>query len=179
MSMVALEKVDSGLVERIRRGDEQAFAFLYRRHAGYVAGVAYRLIGDDQELDDIVQETFLEAARGLDSLEDPARVRRWLVTIAVRRVQRRLGMRSRRRLLERALTALAPLASDPRHADRVAQLYQALGRMPQKLRVAWALHRIEGESLPEVAKLCGTSLTTAKRRIADAEARLQRRFHAG
>ncbi|HEY8430134.1 MAG TPA: sigma factor, partial [Sandaracinaceae bacterium] len=51
---------DEVLVERARAGDERAFAKLYRRHAPYVAGVVYRLMGDELELDEIVQDTFVE-----------------------------------------------------------------------------------------------------------------------
>ncbi len=62
---------DVTLVERAMRGDDQAFAAIYRRHARYVAGVAYRILGADSEVDDVVQETFVDAAKGLRRIEDP------------------------------------------------------------------------------------------------------------
>jgi RNA polymerase sigma-70 factor (ECF subfamily) len=170
---------DATLVERAREGDEQAFASIYRRHSRYVAGVVLRLMGDASELDDVVQDTFVAAARGLGGLKEPEKVRSWLVTIAVRRVHRRLGQRSRRRLLGMEIARnAASFVSDPRTRREVDELYDVLGRIPPKLRVPWVLARVEGESLPKVAEACGVSLATVKRRVAEADTRIRRRLDA-
>ncbi len=169
---------DETLVARVLRRDEQAFTLLYRRHAGYLAGVAYRLFGEDSELDDTVQEAFLEAVRGLEKLQDPKRLRSWLVTITVRCVRRRIAKRQKRRRIVAGVTQVAAQSSDPSDRGPVDALYQALDQIPDKLRIPWVLHKIEGETLPEVARLCESSLSTIKRRIADADQRLSRRLHA-
>jgi RNA polymerase sigma-70 factor (ECF subfamily) len=175
--LVALD--DDALVERAREGDERAFSTLYRRHARYVAGVVLRLMGDASELDDVVQDTFVAAARGLSGLKEPGKLRGWLVTIAVRRVNRRLHQRSRRRLLGREMSRQAALfITDPRERREVEELYDVLERVPVKVRVPWVLSRLEGESLPDVARMCGVSLATVKRRVADAESRIRRRLDA-
>lgn len=70
----------------------------------------------------------------------------------------------------------APRASDPRDRQPVDELSDALARIPEDVRIPWILHRIEQLSLPEAAAACEVSLATVKRRIADAEARLQRRL---
>jgi RNA polymerase sigma-70 factor (ECF subfamily) len=172
------EEPDDVLVARVLRGDEAAFTSLYRRHARYVAGVAYRLFGEDSELDDTVQEAFLEAVRGLAKLQDPSRFRAWLVTITVRSVHKRLGKRQRRRKLAAGVGEVMPRASDPGDRVEVDALYDALEQVPPDVRVPWILHKIEGETLPEVARLCDSSLSTVKRRIADAEKRIARRLDA-
>lgn len=169
---------DEVLVARVLRGDEHAFSQLYRRYARYMAGVAFRLYGEDSEIDDTVQEAFLEAVRCLGKLQDPTRLRSWLVTITVRCVRRRIGKRQKRRRLADGVSDVAPRSSDPDDRARVDALYQALDQIPEKLSTPWILHRVEGETLPEVAKLCESSLSTVKRRIADAEQRLERRLHA-
>jgi RNA polymerase sigma-70 factor (ECF subfamily) len=157
------------LVQRAASGDERAFTALYRRHARHVAGMAFRLLGNASELDDIVQETFLICRSGLGSLKDPSRVRSWLVTIAVRRVQRRLAARSRTSWLARQLGFVSPTASDPGLSRDVADLLRTLEKLSPKLRVPWTLARIEGGSLEEVAEWCGISVATAKRRLARAD----------
>jgi RNA polymerase sigma-70 factor (ECF subfamily) len=169
---------DEVLVARVLRKDEHAFSQLYRRYARYMAGVAFRLYGEDSEIDDTVQEAFVEAVRCLDKLQDPTRLRSWLVTITVRCVRRRIGKRQRRRRLADGVSQVAPRASDPEDRADVDELYQALDQIPEKMRTPWILHKVEGETLPEVAKLCESSLSTIKRRIADADKRLQRRLHA-
>jgi RNA polymerase sigma-70 factor (ECF subfamily) len=169
---------DAALVERARQADQAAFAALYQRHARYLAGVVYRLMGDDEELDDIVQETFLLASDALAGLAQPDRLRPWLVTIAVRRAHRHLARRRRRWCLLSRLAEVGTTVSDPADRGDVDELYRALDRLPRELRVPWALHRIEQFSLPDVAEACEVSLATAKRRIAEAERRMERRRRA-
>ncbi len=170
---------DEVLVGRVLRGDRSAFRELYGRHGRYVAGVVYRLMGDDAELEDIVQDTFVRAAERLSSLRVPGQVRPWLATIAVRLAQSRLARRRRRDFLRLQLTRAAPTTSDPRDRAPADELYSALDQVPDKLRVPWILHRVEGWRLEDVAASCDVSLATIKRRIADAQARLDRRLGGG
>lgn len=169
---------DVTLVERAARGDQQAFATIYRRHARYVAGVAYRILGADGEVDDVVQETFVDAANGIRRIEDPARLKGWLARIAVRRVHRRLARRARMRWLGIELGRLGRPFSEPKDRERVDALYETLDKLSPKLRVPWILSHVEGESLPDVARLCGVSLATVKRRLSKAEERIRRLQHA-
>jgi len=167
---------DATLVAQARAGSERAFEALYRRHVRYVAGVTYRLLGGDAEVDDVLQEAFLDAAGALAGLREPAEFRAWLVRIAIRRVYRRLARRRRWRWLQADIEVVSPPASDPQTRHRVHELYDALSRLPAKLRIPWTLHMIDGETLPDVGRLCEISVATAKRRIADAAARLDRRL---
>jgi RNA polymerase sigma-70 factor, ECF subfamily len=169
---------DAVLVSRVLRGDTAAFRDLYGRHSRYVAGVVFRLMGDDADLEDIVQDTFVRASERLLTLRAPAQVRAWLVTIAVRLTQSRLTRRRRRSWIRQQITPAAPTASDPRDRAPADELYSALDQVPDKLRVPWILHRVEGYRLEDVAASCGVSLATIKRRIADAQVRLDRRLGA-
>jgi RNA polymerase sigma-70 factor (ECF subfamily) len=141
-----------------------------------VAGVVFRLMGDDADLEDIVQDTFVRAAERLDTLRAPSQLRPWLVTIAVRLAQSRMTRRRRRSWLRQQLSQTAPTVSDPRDQAPADELYSALDQVPDKLRVPWILARVEGHKLEDVASACGVSLATIKRRIADAQTRLDRRL---
>lgn len=153
---------------------------LYDRHARYIAGVVHRILGGrDGEVDDIVQETFIDAIEGIARLEDPLAARAWLVSVAVRRTHRFLARRRRRALFAFWTDQVAARASDPRDRQPVDELYDALERIPADVRIPWVLHRIEQLSLPETAAACEVSLATVKRRIADAEDRLERRLGPG
>lgn len=165
---------DAELVDRVRRSDADACRMLYARHARYVAGVVFRLLGADQDVDDIVQEAFVDALEGIGALKDPARLRSWLVTIAVRKVNRVLSARRLRRRLTSSLALLVPNSQAPMAGWSVDELGRALDELPAKLRVAWILGRVEQLELTEVASICAISLATAKRRIAEAEQRLRR-----
>lgn len=167
---------DATLIAQAIGGSDRAFATLYRRHARYVAGVAYRLLGGDAELDDVVQETFCDASAALSSLKEPGGFRGWLARICVRRVHKRLAKRRRWRWIVGEAAQTAPLVSDPAERQRVDALYEALRDLPPELRIPWTLHHVEGETLPDVAAMCEVSLATAKRRIAEAAEKLERRL---
>jgi DNA-directed RNA polymerase specialized sigma24 family protein len=68
--------------------------------------------------------------------------------------------------------------SDPRARGPVDELYEVLDRLPERARTPWLMHKVVGESLADTALICDVSLTTAKRRIAEAEARLRRKLDA-
>lgn len=152
------------------------FETLYAVHARYVAGVVHRLMGNDGDLDDIVQETFLDAFETLVHLREAPEIRSWLVTVAVRRTRRLLARRRRRRLFAFLAASYFPRSSDPRDRQPVDELYEALDHVPEDVRIPWILHRVEQMSLPETARACEVSLATVKRRIADATERLARRL---
>jgi RNA polymerase sigma factor (sigma-70 family) len=177
-SLKAVPVDDAMLVERVKAGDEAAFSDLYKRHARRVAGVVYRLLGSDHHLEDIVQDTFVTGLRQLDSLREPAALGCWLRTIAVRRVKRHLASKYRQRTIDRELQAMVPKASEPELGEEIHALYRALAKLPDKLRLPWMLHHIEGETLPDVASMCDSSLTTVKRNIAKAAERLRGLGHA-
>ncbi len=166
----------------MRAGDSRAFRMLYHRHSRYVAGTVFRLLGSDQELDDIVQDTFWDAFRNLEQLRRPERLRSWLAAIAVRQVQRRLRLRGRRRRIrgQVARQQQADRAGDVSKDQELATaLYAALDELSPELRTPWVLHRVMQHTLPEVAELCQMSLATVKRRIARAQERLRRRLDNG
>lgn len=157
--------LEAAVVERARTGDEGALAWLYRRHAPHIAAVARRSLGD-AEVDDIVQETFVQGLSQLSALREPGKLRSFLVTIAVRRIYARLSLRYRVTALANQILRLSPRFSRPEVGGKVSALSELLDRAAPHHRVAWVLHRIEGYTLPEVAEQTEASLTTVKRWIA-------------
>lgn len=146
----------------------------FRAYGRYVAYIGMRILGRKADVDDLVQDVFLDAVRGLDRLRDPAAAKGWLATLTVRKANRML--RRRRLRWHFGLDEGADYGEivDPRAsaAERamIADLYRLLDGVPADQRVAWSLRHLEGEPLERVALLCGCSLATAKRRIASAHA---------
>jgi RNA polymerase sigma-70 factor, ECF subfamily len=182
-SRVAAEKVtrldprpsDAELVIAARSGDARARATLFRRHIKSAAALAYRLLGADDELDDVVQESFTCALAKLDALKDPQAFSSWLATIvtgtAIAAIRRRrflstLGLRRRE--------AINPdtLISRDAPSDIVMELkavYEVIRKLPTDERVILVLKRVEELTLEEIAERTGWSLATVKRRLARAE----------
>jgi RNA polymerase sigma-70 factor (ECF subfamily) len=148
------------------------FARVYALHAGYVAGLAGRILGRNDDVPDVVQEVFLIVHRRLSDVRDGGALRTWLGRITVREASRRLRWRRLRDLLRPAY-AEVDLVADEAGAELrplVALLYVALDRLPARERSAWVLRNLLDEPLDQVAELCDCSLATAKRRIAAADA---------
>lgn len=150
---------------------------LFVSHAPYVAKIGLRMLGRRHELEDFVQDVFLEAHRSHAALREPEHAKAWLAGIAVNVARHRLR---RRRLAARFFVDRAPEYLDVASADAspeeralLARVYAALDRLPVDQRLAWSLRHLSGERLDEVALLCGCSLATAKRHIASAHEALR------
>lgn len=152
------------------------FEDVFRRHAPYVGALALRLIGRPGDVDDVVQDVFIQAHRQLPHLRDPAAVRPWLRRIVVRRARRWLRKRwVRRRLRELDVSVQTDLvdgAASPEERAEIARVYRALDRMPRDERLAWVLRFVEGETLESMADLLGCSVSTAQRRLRRAESKM-------
>ncbi len=150
---------------------------LFQSYSSYVAAVAYRLLGRDDEVDDTVQEVFLAAVRGLDSVRNPDSIKGWLAAITVRTARKRLKRRRLRAVLridpDPEYDTVADESASPEQRALLARIYELLDAMPADLRIAWTLRHVQGERLEDVAALSGCSLATAKRRIRAAASRLE------
>ncbi|MBL8933881.1 MAG: RNA polymerase sigma factor [Archangium sp.] len=159
------------------RVDPADFTAVVRAYRGYVAAVVMRMVGRDDEVDDLVQDVFVRALDGLSRLKDPTRLKSYLASTAVHLTVRRLG---RRRLLERFglserwhPTLMSTPAATGEQRAMLSNVYRVLETRPAQEQVAWSLRYLEGESLERVAELMGLSLATVKRRLAAADAVLQ------
>src|SRR5579872_643994 len=77
-----MEEIDDGAIARARSGDGDAFRFLVERHSRNVFRLAFRMTGNEQDAEDVVQETFLRAYRQLGKYESRSSFSTWLFRIA-------------------------------------------------------------------------------------------------
>jgi RNA polymerase sigma-70 factor (ECF subfamily) len=174
---------DAALVVASRAGELWAREALFRRYSRMVFGLVYRLVGRDDETDDLAQECFTQALVHLDRLTEPQAFAAWLTSVVVRTTHKalrrrsiatRLGLRKRREPLD-----VETLVARTAPADVIAELaavYRILDGLPSRVRVALVLRRVEGMSLDEVAEAMGVSLSTAKRLIVEAELAVESAF---
>jgi RNA polymerase sigma-70 factor (ECF subfamily) len=151
---------------------------LFRRFAPYVARIAGRILGRWEDVDDVVQDVFLDAHRGLRSLRHPDAVRHWLATVTVRKARRRLGRKRALRLIGLDTPVdMSEIPDESASAEgraHAAAVYRILDGLHPDARIAWIMHRVEDEPLERVAEVCGFSRATAHRRIVEAQAALQK-----
>jgi RNA polymerase sigma-70 factor (ECF subfamily) len=159
-------------------GNDAAFTRLFRRHAAFVAGALYRIVGADLDLDAVVAATFVEARRDLVRLREPDHLRGWLMAIALRHLVEQVNSKlDLQRYLPRELADLmwqgTPVVWGAA-ASVVDQLREAIAAMPKRLRVPFVLQRIGEVPVSTIAELCGGSVRDVRRRVWAAENRLRR-----
>ncbi len=141
----------------------------------------YRLMGRDADVEDLVQDSFTEAVRGLRRLEDPQSFAKWLGSIVVRTASKLIR---RRRLMARLglhrpkdpidVETIASRAASPELAAELHAIYEKLELLPTEERIAFTLRRIERMPLTDGGDgdMKALSHATVKRRVAAAETAL-------
>jgi RNA polymerase sigma-70 factor (ECF subfamily) len=178
MAETAAYADDRLLVARCLAGERAAERELFRRERGRVHATLFRVLGGNRDMDDLLQEAFLEVFRSLPRWRAEARLSTWIDRIAVRVAYRHM---SARRAGTTALDlvpepiAPGPLPDARAHArEGVRRLYDALARLSPAARLAFALHVIDGRTLVEVAHLVGSTLVATKVRVWRAHRELAR-----
>lgn len=169
---------DEELVSRFQKGDVSAFSELFRRHQPSVSRLVSRMLGVGAfgrtatvELEDLVQDVFIQVYRSLDSFRGQARLGTWIYRIAINVV-----LMHRRSTRSRPVIAPAEVPSSAVHPGpapdeefirrkNVAALYQQLERLSEKKRTVFILHEIEGLSPAEIAKAVGAPVLTVRTRL--------------
>lgn len=167
---------DAELVARAALGDADAIAAIWSRHHAMAKSVLLSTLGPDQDIDDLVQETFVELFRAVKLVRDGVALPAILSRIAVRRA----GMTLRKRRIRSVIfllpwtdvpeVAVAPPDLDDRFA--LTAFYRLLDRIKTRHRVALLLHFVEGMDVATVASVMDLSVSGAKRAIVAGRKRL-------
>jgi len=173
------EPSDQAALDALKRGEIGALGLLYDRYSGVVYAFVRRAASDANDVDDIVQATFLSAAKTVSSHDGKQTCRSWLVGIAGRILYRR------RRGLSRWLRALRELTlrdadnyADPHQElsarDEVQRLSSALAQLSEPKRVVLLLAEAEAQSCEEIARGLHVPVGTVWTRLHHARRELRR-----
>jgi RNA polymerase sigma-70 factor (ECF subfamily) len=155
-------RVEAELLERARRGDPGAFERIYRIHVDRVMALARHLLRDRAAAEDAVQETFLQAFRGLAGFRGEARLSTWLHRIATNACLRALS-RKRHEPLDPDATALA--AGSAPACEVQLTLEAILGRLEPEKQVTFLLHHMQGLTTAEIAEVLEESSEAVQKRL--------------
>jgi RNA polymerase sigma-70 factor, ECF subfamily len=163
---------EDGLVRRAASGDAEAFRGLFVRHKSDVARLVYRMLNGPSDLDDVVQEVFVQVFRSLKDFRGQSKFSTWLhrVTVNVVLMHRR-SARSRPVLTEEVPNELVadegqtlPDEDAERH-ERMRAFQRLLARLADKKRIVFVLHELEGMSPAEIADIVGAPVLTVRTRL--------------
>lgn len=185
---------ERALVLRAQDGEAAAFEQLVDLHQGRLFRIAFMVVGDRQDAEDVVQESLVLAWRRLHLLEDPAAFRGWVAQICTRRatdVVRRLARRGTSAAADEALEAgfgeaagasrVSPSRStttDPATSAMVnaqmSALATILSSIDPALRTCWVLREIDGMTYREICRVVDAPEPTVRGRIARARTQIVR-----
>lgn len=162
---------DSRLIRRFLRGDEHAFRVLHARHSPRLRAVLRRVLGrDNDDLDDIVQDTWLASCRAMPSYRGESAFFTWLATVGIRAAYRR-ALREDPAGAPNADDLEAPPSPDPLAA---VDLERALAKLPARERAVVILHDVEGFNHDEIAVQLDVAAGTSRNTLMRARATLRR-----
>jgi RNA polymerase sigma-70 factor, ECF subfamily len=167
------------LADRAAHGDRAAQRELFLAHRRAVHHVLFRLLGSNDEIEDVIQEAFVQIFRSVGSYRGDSSLGRWCCTLATRAAY---ALFDRRRRTPHGVDDAADLQDHrPDVAEQLGtqraarRLYQALERIDDKHRVAFALVVIDERPVQEVAELTESSVSAVKSRVFRARRELLRR----
>lgn len=163
---------------RLRAGESAAFEELVITYQHRVFGVALRMLGNAAEAQDVAQEAFLRAHRGLSEFRGGAKLSTWLYAITSRLCLNRLATGERRmwRQGEDTLLRLAGGETPEEALERgelEVALHRAIAELPEERRIVVVLRDLEGLSYEEIAQVLDLELGTVRSRLHRARADLR------
>jgi RNA polymerase sigma-70 factor (ECF subfamily) len=179
-SLAAAREQDLALAQRAVDGDKLAQRELFGALKKAVHHTLYRILGANRDIEDLIQDAFLEIFRALPSFRGDSSLARWAQTIATRTaylaIERRKPAAVDLDVVEEEIVDRDPDARRVAQARQAARrLYAALDRIDAKQRVAFALAVIDGLSLAEVAQMTEASVVAVKTRVWRARRELMQR----
>ena len=164
--MEAADRQTVGVIDLAAAGDDVAFAQIVADHHEDMRRVSAVVCGDDAVAEEAVQAAWPIAWRKLDSLRDPARLRPWLVSIAVNEAKQLMRKRRRRAELEVvADTSAEPGGVDPATGIDTLDLDRALDRLDPDDRALLAMRYVAGFDASELSAAIGLSPSGTRTRL--------------
>jgi RNA polymerase sigma-70 factor (ECF subfamily) len=163
---------DARLLRRAATGDPGAFKEIFVRHRSDVARLVHRMLGAPGDLEDVVQEVFVQVFRSLKDFRGQSKFSTWLhrVTVNVVLMHRR-SARSRPVLTEESPSDVVaderqPLPDEEaERTERMRAFQRLLARLAEKKRIVFVLHELEGLAPAEIAQIVDAPVLTVRTRL--------------
>ena len=163
---------EAALVCAARQGGKEALQLLLGRNWAWLKGLAYSIVGDANDVDDVLQDICVRVISKIDTLREPERFRPWLAVLARRQALRHREQRSRRPvLLKEELAELKPdqhaqqLLDNMERTEQYRQILDAMRALPDKYREVFVLEHINDLTYRQIAEILDVPVTTVQIRL--------------
>jgi RNA polymerase sigma-70 factor, ECF subfamily len=168
--VAAVDPTPEQVLARCKAGDRGAFRLLFVQHRTDVARLVFRMMGPRAEIEDILQEVFVQVFRSIADFRGDSKFSTWLHRLTVNVVlMHRRAARSRPNLSDEIPAELPSLAAHPEEEvirrERIKAFYAVLDRLSEKKRTVFILHEIQGLNPTQIALLVGAPVLTVRTRL--------------
>lgn len=179
---VAFEEEDAEVIRQVLQGNTAMFELLMRRYNERVYRAARAIVRDEQEAEDVMQQTYVNAFTHLGQFNGSSQFSTWLTRIAINESLARVRRQGRYEVFDE-LSGIEPFASrnpseNPERQAFITELREllewAIDRLPDGAREVFVLREVEGLSTAEVAECLGVSMDVVKTRLSRGRAALRR-----
>jgi RNA polymerase sigma-70 factor (ECF subfamily) len=178
---------DEDLIEKFQRGDIYAYELIVKRYKDQLLNFVYRFLGNQEEAEDVVQETFLRVYRNRYAYQRVAKFSTWIYTIAGNLARTELRRRNRRRIFslsnlgvdDKEYEISDEVLSPERHTNTVLSeeiIQREINKLSPKFREVIILRDVQELSYEEISKIIRVPIGTVKSRVNRARLRLQSRL---
>jgi RNA polymerase sigma-70 factor (ECF subfamily) len=171
-----IDPTDADLARALIAGETWAAAATWNRFAPTVYGIAGRALGRDTDAEDVTQEVFYRLFSRVGTLKNPDAFRSFVVSFAIRIVKWELRRRRARRWIMLSdldrLPEVPVMDGDPESRQVLRRFYVILDQLTARERLVFALRHLETMTLEEIAAALEISLSTVKRTLSRASARV-------
>ena len=165
--------IHAPLIEECRKGDSKAQFRLYNLYNKAMFNLAYRMTNNREDAEDILQETFLECFRMLDSFRFESTFGAWLKTILINRSINHLRKKKVILVLQENLTDLHEEEENEIKYD-TRKVFKGIEMLPDGYRIILTLYLLEGYDHSEIAQILGISESTSKSQYSRAKDKLRK-----
>ena len=175
------------LVVQLQQGDETAFKKLVDDYQVMVYNTALGIVQNEDDADDITQEVFIQVFRSVSSFKGDSKLSTWLYRITLGKALDHEKKKKRKKRFGFVQSLPGAEGEEQLHPvefnhpgvkmekkERANELFNALKQIPDKQRIAFTLHKLEGQSYQEVAEIMNTTLYAVESLMGRAKANLKK-----
>lgn len=179
------------LVLLLQQGDESAFKKLVDEWQNMVYNTAVSIVQNEDDADDITQEVFIQVYQSVSSFKGESKFSTWLYRVTVSKALDHEKKKKRKKRFGFVQSLFGGDGEEQVHAvefnhpgvqlekkEKAGELFNALKKLPDKQRIAFTLHKLEGQSYQEVAEIMNTTLYAVESLMSRAKTNLKKELNS-